>query len=135
MTIIKAQWMEIMELCPLHTLHWNLTQGFVCSLGLFLPDYPKQSASLLKSTWNHLSWITEHMNTRITFLLYQGHPSILSLICPFIMNNYICLWKLYDSIWDTKTGLNEVLYGHNSTLTLNFLAFVDFCHNLNIFQT
>jgi len=33
------------------------------------------------------------------------------------------------------TGLNEVLYGHNSTLTLNFLAFVDFCHNLNIFQT
>lgn len=37
------------------------------SLGHFLPDYPKQSASLLKSTWNHLSWITEHMNTRIIF--------------------------------------------------------------------
>lgn len=69
------------------------------------------------------------------YLLDQRHPLILSLICPYITNNYICLWKLFDSIWNTMTGLNEVLYGHNSTLTLNFLAFVDFCHNLNIFQT
>lgn len=43
--------------------------------------------------------------------------------------------EMYDSMWDTTTALNEVLYGHNSTLTLSFLAFVDFCHNLNIFQT
>lgn len=90
---------------------------------------------MLESRWNHLAWITEHTNTMINFLLDQGHPLILSLICPFIMNNYICLWKLYDSIRDKKPGLNEVFYGHNSTLTLNFLAFVDFCHNLNIFQT
>lgn len=51
------------------------------------------------------------------------------------MNIYRCLWKLYDSTQDTMRGLNEVLYGHNSKLTLNFLAFVDFCRNPNIFQT
>lgn len=75
------------------------------------------------------------MNTKIISLLDQGDPLILPLICPFIMNNYRCLWKLYHSTQDTMRGLNEVLYGHSSKLTLDFLAFVDFCNNLNIFQT
>jgi len=59
--------METMELSPLHALHRNLTQGFVCFFGAFSLDYSKQSALLLKCRWNNLSWITEHMNTKIIF--------------------------------------------------------------------
>lgn len=54
---------------------------------------------------------------------------------PFYYKQFNVSLEMYDSMWDTMTPLNEVLYGHNSTLTLSFLAFVDFCHNLNIFQT
>lgn len=57
------------------------------------------------------------------------------LVMPFYYKQFSMSLEMYDSMWDTTTALNEVLYGHNSTLTLSFLAFVDFCHNLHIFQT
>lgn len=76
-------------------------------------------------------------NMVILGLVFSGSGSSTDSVLdmPFYCKQFNVSLEMYDSMWDTMTALNEVLYGHNSTLTLSFLAFVDFCHNLNIFQT